>query len=134
MRSVSLLLLASTLVGCSTYPPPPRSQSSEAHLQSLLAGKVAGTPVQCMPSTAKDDMIVIDDNTIVFRDGSRRLWRNDLQGTCYGLRMGGALVTRSGVGTSSLCRGDVNDVVSSGGMITSSCILGDFVPYTTAGR
>jgi hypothetical protein len=133
MRSVSLLLVASTLLGCSTYPPAPRSPSSEAHLQSLLAGKVAGAPVNCMPSTAKDNMIVIDDNTIVFRDGSR-LWRNDVHGSCSGLRMGGTLVTKSMPGTSSLCRGDIGHVLTSGGMITSSCVLGDFVPYTTAGR
>jgi hypothetical protein len=135
MRSVSLLLLGAAVASCTTAPPAPRSASAEAHLESLLAGKVAGAPADCIPSSAADNMIVIDDNTLLFREGSRRVWRNDLEGgSCYGLSMGGALVTKRGVGTSSLCRGDVSHVMSSSGLITSSCILGDFIPYTTAGR
>lgn len=135
MRSVSLLLLGAAVTCCSTAPPAPRSPSAEAHLQSLLAGKVAGAPVDCIPSTAADNMIVVDDDTLLFRDGSRRVWRNDLEGgSCYGLRMGGTLVTRREVGTSSLCRGDVSHVLVSGGSLTSTCVMGQFVPYTTAGR
>lgn len=135
MRSVPLLLIGATLVGCSTYPPAPRSPHAEAHLQSMLAGKVAGPATDCIPSHAADNMVVVDDSTILFRDGARRVWRNDLNGgACHGLRMGGTLVTKREVGTSSLCRGDVSQVVTSGGMITSSCVMGDFVPYTVAGR
>ena len=135
MRSVSLLLVGATLVGCSTYPPAPRAPHAEAHLQTMLAGKVAGAPVRCVPPYAADNMVVIDDSTILFREGSRRVWRNDLEGgACHGLRNGGTLVTRREVGSSSLCRGDISHVLSSGGMITSSCVMGDFVPYTMAGR
>jgi hypothetical protein len=47
--------------------------------------------------------------------------------------MGGTLVTRREVGSSSLCKGDISHVVTSGGMATSSCVMGDFIPYTTPG-
>ncbi len=134
MRSVSLLLLGATLVGCSTYPPQPRTPNAEAHLQSMLAGKVAGPAVRCIPSYAADNMVVVDDSTILFRDGARRVWRNDLEGgACHGLRNGGTLVTRREVGSSSLCKGDISHVVTSGGMSTSSCVMGDFVPYSVPG-
>lgn len=135
MRSLSLLFIGAALAGCSTYPSAPRDASAETHLQSMLAGKVAGPATDCIPSHAADNMVVIDDSTILFRDGSRRVWRNDLNGgACHGLRIAGTLITKREVGTSSLCRGDVSQVLSSGGMITSSCVMGDFVPYTMAGR
>ena len=134
MRSVSLLLIGAALAGCSTYPPQPRAPHAEAHLQSMLAGKVAGPAAECIPSHAADNMVVVDDHTILFRDGSRRVWRNDLNGgACHGLRLGGTLVTKREVGTSSLCRGDVSNVVTSGGMTTSTCVMGDFVPYSAHG-
>ena len=133
MRNVSLVLIGATLAGCSTYPPPPRAAHAEAHLQSMLAGKVAGPAARCIPSHAADNMIVVDDRTLLFRDGSRRVWRNDLEGACHGLRNGGTLVTRREVGSSSLCGGDISHVIVSGGMVTSSCVMGDFVPYTAPG-
>jgi hypothetical protein len=134
MRSVSLLLVGATLVGCSTYAPAPRAPDAEAQLQTMLAGKVAGPAVRCIPSHAADNMLVVDDRTILFRDGARRVWRNDLNGgACHGLSFGGTLVTKREVGTSSLCRGDISHVVTSSGSTTSTCVFGDFVPYSTPG-
>jgi len=136
MRNMLFSLLAvGLLASCSTAPQAPRSQSAEAHLQSMLAGKVAGPAKDCISSIAADNMVVVDDRTLLFREGSRRVWRNDLNGgSCHGLRLGGTLVTKREVGTSSLCRGDVSHVVASGGIISSTCIMGEFVPYTRAGR
>jgi hypothetical protein len=77
-------------------------------------------------------MIHVDDDTILFRSGSRRVYRNDLVGSCNGLGRGGyALVTRSFGGSGQLCRGDIAHTVdTASGMFGGSCVIGEFVPYT----
>ena len=134
MRSLLLMSAAAAVAlgACTTAPQPEtRSARAEAHLQSLLAGRVAGPPQACLPSYRSNDMVVVDDNTLVFRDGAR-VYRNDLAGGgCSRIGRGQyALLTRL-YGTSDLCRGQVADVVDvSNGMTVGSCVMGDFVPYT----
>ncbi len=130
MRSMSLLLLTAALGACSTGPQPGRSAKAEAHLQQLLAGKVAAKPTSCLPHYRSNDMVVIDDNTIVFKAG-RTVYRNDFQGgTCSNLGSGHyAMLTRTW-GGSGMCRGDIAEVYDTmSGMTVGSCVLGDFVPY-----
>jgi len=75
MRGFSLLLLGATLASCTTAPPPPaaamRSPSGQRAYTSLLAGKVPGRPISCLPSYNANDMSVIDGRTIAFRVGTR---------------------------------------------------------------
>ncbi len=130
MRAISLILIGSAIASCTTAPPPPaRSAEARAELQTLLAGKVAGQPMACLPHYRADNMIVIDDNTIAFRDG-KTVYRNDLRSGCA--RLGNTfytLVTRR-VGGSGLCSGDLAEVVDfSSGTTVGTCVLGDFVPY-----
>jgi hypothetical protein len=130
MRSMSLLLATAALAACSTAPEG-RSPRAEAHLQEVLAGKVPQQAVDCLPGFRSSDMVVIDDNTILFRDG-RKVYRNDLNGgTCNGLGGGHyALLTRQ---SGQLCRGDIGEVKDlSSGMTVGSCVMGDFVPYVPA--
>lgn len=132
MRSMSLLLITAALAGCSTAPQPGRSAGAEAHLQQLLAGKTAGAPRSCLPGYRSNDMVVIDDNTVVFKTG-RTVYRNDFQGgACSNLGSGYyALLTRQ-YGGSGLCRGDIAEVKDlTNGITVGSCVLGDFVPYTS---
>jgi len=131
MRSMSFLLLTAALAACSTAPQP-RTAQAEAQLERLLAGKVAQQPVDCLPTYRSGDMVVIDDNTILFREGRNRIFRNDLNGgSCTGLGGGHyALVTKQFGG--GLCRGDIAQVMDvSNGMTVGSCVMGDFVPYTS---
>lgn len=133
MRILATVLIASAATACATaVEPPTRSAEAEAELNKLLAGKAAGPPVQCLHSYRSRDMVVIDDSTVAFRDGSQ-VYVNSLQGSCN--RLGGgsyALVTRS-IGP-SLCNGDIAQVADlSSGMTVGSCVLGEFVPYRTAG-
>jgi hypothetical protein len=132
MRCLSLVLIGAALASCSTAPEP-RSPQATAKLDKLLAGRVAGTPRDCLPTYRSGDMITIDENTILFRQGSR-YWRNDPQGGCSGLGSGNyALVTKS-YGSSGLCRGDIGRVMDlTTGIVVGSCSLGDFVPYTKPG-
>lgn len=131
MRSMSLLLLTVAIGSCAPVQPVERSQTAEVHLQKLLSGKTPGRPVSCLPDYRSNDMVVIDDSTVLFRDG-RTTYRNDFQGgSCSNLGSGNyALLTRR-VGGIGLCRGDIAEVRDLlNGFTVGSCVIGDFVPYT----
>jgi hypothetical protein len=108
---------------------------AQAKLNKLLAGKVPGPPQSCLPPYRQNDMIVIDDYTIAFRDGTDRVWINKPRGGCNLLSAGPyALVTHS-VGGMGLCRGDIGHVVDTlSHSQVGSCVMSDFVPYTTPRR
>jgi hypothetical protein len=130
MRGTLVLLVMASLGACATGAQPSRSAQDENHLQKLLAGRVAGQPIACIPDHSANDMVVIDDRTILYRDG-RTYYRNDFNGgACENLRIGNALVTKRFGGT-GLCRGDIAQVVDfSSGFTVGTCQMGDFVPYT----
>jgi hypothetical protein len=131
MRLISLLLAGAVLASCTTGPPQPmRSAEKQREFQMLLAGKVPQPNVSCLPSYRSGDMRTIDANTIVFRDGSSRVYVANMQGGCTGLPTGHyALVTRN-FGGMGLCRGDIAQVVDTlNGIPVGSCVFGDFTPY-----
>ena len=131
-----LLIFATAAVGlaaCATAmnQPEQRSERAQAQYDRLLAGKMAGRPAKCLPLQRSNDMVVIDDDTILYRDG-RTTYVNKPLGSCNQLGRGSyALVTRSQ--GSQLCRGDIGTVTDlTSGMVVGSCALGDFVPYKPA--
>jgi hypothetical protein len=131
MRSMTLLLVAATVGSCAPAEPVARTPKAEAHLQTLLNGRVPGPPVSCLPDYRSNDMIVVDDSTVVFKDG-RTVYRNDFQGgSCSRLGSGNyALLTRR-TGGIGLCRGDIAEVKDlTNGITVGSCVIGDFTPYT----
>ena len=132
MRRFSLLLIGGALVACTTTAAeqPIRSVKAQKEYDQLLAGKVAGAPVSCLPSYNQNDMVVIDERTIAFRQGSSRVYVNHMQGGCSNLGGSYALVTRT-FGSAQLCRGDIGQVVDLTNHFTvGSCVFGDFVPYS----
>lgn len=136
MRAVLLLLAGAALASsCTTAPPQPtRSADGQRQLDALTAGKVAGAPVQCLPSYNQNDMIVIDEQTIAYRQGSSRLFVNHLRQGCPGLGRGSTVLVTRSFGSAETCRGDIAQVLDTGSrMIVGSCVFGDFVPYTRSG-
>lgn len=132
MRILMLAIAVGALAACETATmPPQRSAQQQATFDRMLAGKVAGAPARCLPTYRSSDMTVIDEDTILFRDG-RTVYVNRPIGGCNGLgRSGYALVTRSF--GSSLCSGDIARVADlTAGITVGSCSLGDFVPYRPA--
>ena len=132
MRAIPLLFVAAALTGCATQPPPATQMAeSQGKLQELTAGKVPGTPMSCLPPSARSrNLEVIDDRTFAYVDSSSRVYVNHVRGECSNLGSGFyTLVVRSaGSGT---CSGDIADVADvRTGMTAGSCALGDFVPYT----
>ena len=131
MGSKNLFILAVALGTCTPVQPVARTPQAEARLQQALSGRVAGPPISCLPDYRSDNMVVIDDDTILFRDG-RTIYRNDFQGgSCSRLGSGNyALLTRR-IGGIGLCRGDIAEVKDlQNGFTVGSCVMGDFVPYT----
>ena len=132
-KLIGTALLAATIAGCATNNPRYGERSPEAQqlLASYLDGKAAGPAQTCLPSYRANDQIVVDENTILYRDGSSRVWRTEMNGPCNGLgRPSTAIVTRS-FGSTGLCRGEIAKIVdTSTGMTVGSCSFGDFVLYT----
>ena len=135
MRVISVILGGAILASCSDVPPPApmRTADKQREYQLALQGKVAQKPVSCLPHYRAGDMRTIDENTIMFREGSSRVWVNNMQGGCHDLASGSyALVTRT-YGSAGLCRGDIAHVVDLLNHIqVGSCVFGDFTPYVRA--
>ena len=135
MRGISILMAAAVLVSCTAVPPEPtRSAEAQQRYEMLLAGKVAQAPMSCLPINRGNDMVRIDDDTVVFRDSSRRVYVNHMRGPCSGLASNSnALVTREYTSPGP-CSGDIARVVdTSARMTVGSCAWGEFVPYVTPG-
>jgi hypothetical protein len=136
MRGISLLVAGTVLTSCAMEAPlPSRTANAEQQYQQLLAGKVAGAPVSCLPRYSSSEMTVVDPHTIVFKFGSSRVYVAHMESDCDGLSANGpyALLTHQFAGT-GLCRGDIAQVVDPLNRVTvGSCVWGDFVPYTNAG-
>jgi hypothetical protein len=135
MRRISVLITGAVLASCTAVPPEPtRSAQQQQRLDALTAGMVAQPPISCLPFYRTNDMIRIDDSTIAFRDGSRRVYVNHMRGPCSGLSRGNtALVTRQYTSPGP-CTGDIARVVdNSGGMTVGSCSWGEFIPYVRQG-
>jgi hypothetical protein len=115
-------------------PSPAQVAQSQAQFAQLTAGKVAGAPMSCLPTFRSNDMIVIDDDTIAFRNGPGQVYINHMEGGgCLNLKGGrNTLVTRTP--GPNLCRGDIAQVVDLTAHIPlGSCVFGDFVPYKRVG-
>lgn len=110
------------------------SDKSAEKLSKALAGRTAGQPVGCISNMRGSDMTVIDDYTILFKEGGT-IYVQRPHGGCYGLGNGHySLVTRI-AGSNRLCNGQIGDLVDRvSGFSYGSCVFGDFVPYRKAGH
>ena len=127
-----IFMLATAVVGlcaCATASEPAqRSASAQRQFDSALAGKLPGKAEKCLPTYRSNDMTIIDDNTILFRDG-RTVYVNHPLGGCNNLQQSGRALVTKNFGP-QLCRGDLATVIdNTSGMSVGACSLGDFVPY-----
>ena len=130
-RIIACLGAALLAGSCSTAPiRETRSPRAERELAEALAGRTAGTPVRCISGYKSYQMQVIDDWTILFRNG-RTTYVQKPRGGCLGLSSAGRTLVTRPFGTNQMCDGDINhsvDLVSR--MPGGSCVFGPFVPYT----
>lgn len=122
---------AAMLAACSTTPvQETRSPKAQKELADALAGRVPGKPVSCLPNYRANDMQIIDDWTILFRDG-RTVYVQNPRGGCPGIgSRRNVLVTRL-FGTNQLCSGDISHLFDpTSGIQGGACVFSQFVPYT----
>jgi hypothetical protein len=133
MRNFALLAasgLALMATGASAPSEITHSPKAQKELDKALAGRTPGRAVQCMYNYPAAKMQVIDDWTILFRDGGTVYVQNPPGGCPNVGSPGYTLVTRQ-VGINQLCRGDIAYLRQlSTGTSGGSCIFGPFVPYT----
>lgn len=135
MRGVSILLLGAAVVSCTAVPPAPTRDARQQQAFLRLTGdKLAGPPINCIPSYSQNDMSIIDGHTLAFRVGTGTVNVVTLSDGCGMMGVGGyALQTRSfGQG---LCSGDIATVIDpmNHGMTVGSCSIGPIVPYRRPG-
>jgi hypothetical protein len=128
MRGLLLLGLGVLTASCTYGPAVGPNPMAQDKLAKELAGLIPQQAQSCLPNYRSQEMVPIDDNTILFRVGNNLVYRNELSGSCGRLGNGYTLVTQST--GSGLCRGDIAQVVDlRTHVVVGSCVLGDFVPY-----
>ncbi|MEG3163409.1 hypothetical protein U1701_02265 [Sphingomonas sp. PB2P19] len=104
----------------------------EVQLNKLVAGRVAGKPVNCISLSSTQSSQIIDRTAIVYRAGGR-LYVNVPRSGANSLNDDDILVTR--VFGSQLCSIDTVNLVDRASRFQRGfVILGPFVPYDTPKR
>ncbi len=134
MRSISLLIAIPALASCTAEAQAPtldRSPSGQRAYENILAGKVPGPPINCLPSYNTNDTSIIDGHTLGFRIGTETTYIVHLGPGCELLGSGPyALLTRQ-IGSSEMCRGDIQQVLDTmNHMTVGSCTISEIIPYT----
>ena len=124
--AVPVLLL---LAGCTTTGGAEQSDARDrARLDKALAGLTPGEPVRCLRRDQYNEIRTFE-GTILYVAGRNRIWRNDVVGSCPGLRRGDIVISRSF--GSQVCDGDIIQTrAPTGGFLSGSCSLGKFTPFT----
>ncbi len=131
MRTLFTLLAAAALLatGASAARREPANARGEAELAKLLAGRVAGKPVNCISSFDYSNTRVIDGTAIVYSRTNRILYVNRPANGAGSLDNDDILVTRQW--GSQLCNIDVVHLVDRTSRFPRGFVsLGQFVPYT----
>jgi hypothetical protein len=121
MRALLILALL-PLAGCVTD----RMTDAE-ELADAIGPRVAGAPVDCVPTSVLGAARIIDKQTIVYRR-SGTIYVNRLRSECPGLDPYTTLITE--VHGGQLCRMDQVSTLDPGATIPGpKCQLGQFTPY-----
>ncbi len=127
---VRLAFAVLLLAGCAATPEQLAASQARADtaLARAIGDRVAGKPVDCIDANTASGPQVIDERTILYRQG-RRVWRNDLPDSCPFLHGDPILIVELASG-GRLCRNDRFRVLQRGSTIPSGmCRLGSFTPY-----
>jgi hypothetical protein len=124
------LITAVAVAGCTHNAAYQASRDAKAQreLADALGDRVAGKPQDCISPGMADGPQVIDERTIVYRQGSR-IYRNDLAAACPSLAPYATLIVE--MRGTQLCRNDMFRVLQPGMIVPSAnCRFGKFTPYT----
>lgn len=128
-------ILNALLIGATLLATPALATSRdtpEARLEKMLAGRVAGKPVDCISMFPSNSSTIIDGKAIVYRSGGK-LYVNEPRSSPQTLDSDDILVTRTF--GSQLCSTDIVQTVDRlSGFPRGPVFLGKFVPYTKPSR
>jgi hypothetical protein len=130
-QSVGKLMLKIMLVAAAIVASPAIAAhrgTPDVQLQKMLAGRVAGKPVNCISLSGSNSSQIIDGKAIVYRVGNR-LYVNEPRSGAQSLQRDDILVTRT-IG-SQLCSIDTVRLIDRGSRFPRGFVsLGQFVPYS----
>jgi hypothetical protein len=135
MRTFPIIAAAVAIAGCTAAPPVPEGAQADHRLQAMLAGKVAGPPVSCIPGyNSAHATSVIAPGAIAFQVNPGLVYVSNVDGSGCENSSGPnySLVTKS---YGSLCSGDqvqIRDLQTRA--LVGACSLAPFVPYRSPGR
>lgn len=125
------LAAAAGVISFSSLPAKemPNAKSAQ-ELAKALQGRTAGQPVSCIPNfRGQARMEVIDDRTILFKDGGT-VYLQRPHGGCRGIDHGGYTLVSHKVGEHRICSGDIQQLVElQTGIHGGHCVFSQFVPY-----
>ncbi len=130
-RAIACILPFAALAACSNMQstPTPLTDKQTERLQKELAGKVAGTPVNCISDFNATNTIRISDDVLLYRVSRNLVYKNNLRSSCPGLARDSDIIVSEQFG-SQKCRGDFLKLVDrTSGIPGPVCSLGEFVPY-----
>ena len=136
-RISTMVLLGGTLAALSFSSLPAQDAPNPKAAQKLaraLEGRTPGKPVACIANLrGSAKMSVVDDWTILFRDGGT-VHVQKPKGGCPKLSRGQYALVKRQVGGSQYCEGDIGEVVDPvSGFFAGNCVFGPFVPYRKVG-
>ncbi|WP_445192330.1 hypothetical protein ACT009_17525 [Sphingomonas sp. Tas61C01] len=119
------LLLTAALVAS---PALAARDDPDTQLRKALAGRIAGTPTDCISLPNTQSSQIIPGRAIIYRSGSR-LYVNEPRSGAKSLHDDDILVTR--VTGSQLCSIDTVNLIDRASQVQHGfVILGKFVPYS----
>ena len=127
--STMILAGAAATAGSAIAASDARSPKDAKQLAQALAGRTAQPATNCIPNRPTTRMEIIDDHTILFRQGGTVYVQNP-PGGCSGIGNGMYTLVTKPLGGSELCKGDLNQLVDRTSRIRGgACAFGPFVPY-----
>lgn len=134
MLAASLLLLAGCTAGGTVRPAAQLTDRQRAELTKAIGDKTRREPVSCVSRIiGTNGLRALSDEVLLYRVNRDLVYVNDLTGSCSGISRGSTLVLRPL--NDQYCRGDFAwslDLFT--GMRGTACVLGNFIPYRTAGK
>jgi hypothetical protein len=125
------------LAGCTQAPPVRQGMAADQKLQTMLTGKVAGAPVNCIPAyRAGGAPSVVTPGAVAFAVNPGLIYVSNVQGSgCEDAADPDNILVTKSYGSLGLCSGDtleIRDLQTK--TIRGACTLSEFVPYRAAGR
>lgn len=130
-RIVFLIAGAAALTGCTMGPPQGDAMAGQQQLAQLLAGKVAGPRVECVPTFHAGSGTVLTPQAIALDVNPGLTYVSNTAGSgCEGIVGTRYSLVTTSHGTTGLCAGDqvqIRDLQT--GLFAGACTLEPFVPY-----